>query len=90
MLERLAKDKHSSLSATLLDYIRENFYNIGPAGDKKKIAQFLEKVAKQLPSQEMPKYLHQRQILSPKHLHRTTFETLKYLQQTMLLNCLIK
>jgi hypothetical protein len=41
MLERLAKDKHSSLSATLVNCSRENFYNIGPAGDKKKIAQFL-------------------------------------------------
>jgi hypothetical protein len=27
---------------------------------------------------------------NPKHLHQTTFKTLKYLQQTMFWNCLFR
>jgi hypothetical protein len=29
-LERLARDKHSSLFRKLVDYVRKKFYNIGP------------------------------------------------------------
>jgi DNA-binding IclR family transcriptional regulator len=44
-----------------------------------KLANFL-KVAKIVAKQKMPK--------STKHLHLTTIETLKYLQQIMFINCL--
>jgi hypothetical protein len=33
MLERLARDKHSSLLQTLVNYVRKKFYNIGPRSD---------------------------------------------------------
>jgi hypothetical protein len=39
---------------------------------------------------KMSKYPHLSLIESPKHLHQTTFETLKYLQQTMHGNCLFR
>jgi hypothetical protein len=39
-------------------------------------------VMKKLPkAKEMPKFLQQR--LSPRHLHQTTFEILKHLEQTI-------
>jgi hypothetical protein len=30
MLERLARDQHSSLLQTLVNYVRKKMYNIGP------------------------------------------------------------
>jgi hypothetical protein len=44
-----------------------------------KVAQFLLKVAKTIAQQILIK----DQLESPKHQHQTTFETPKYLQQTM-------
>jgi hypothetical protein len=44
--------------------------------------QIFQKVAKQSPSPKMGKYI--QQFENPKYLHQTPFETLKYLQQTML------
>ncbi len=50
---------------------------------------------KKLPKMEPKKYLNQNiynkaQIESPKYLHQTTFETLKYLQQTIFWMCLFR
>jgi hypothetical protein len=53
--------------------------NQGDQKIREKIVKILEKLAKTVTKQ---KYLHyiKAQFKSPKHLHQTTFEPLKYLQ----------
>jgi hypothetical protein len=54
----------------------------GTQGDqkiRKKVCQIFQRIAPKVAKSKRPKYLQ-----TPKHLHQTTFETLKYLQQTML------
>jgi hypothetical protein len=52
---------------------------------EKKIAQFFKKS----PSQKGQNINNKAQFEWPKHLHQTTFETLKYLQQTSILKLII-
>ncbi len=49
-----------------------------------KIAQFLEKVAKTVAKQIMPKYPHPSSIWNP---HQPTFEAYNYWQETMFWKC---
>ncbi len=55
-----------------------------------KKAQFFKKVAKS-PSQKKENYIYYKAPFeSPKDPHQTTFEALKYFQQTMFWNCLFR
>jgi hypothetical protein len=58
---------------------------------RKKIAQFIKKSSpKSLQVKKGQNIYNKAQFESPKHHHQTTFETLKFLQQTMFLNCLFR
>jgi hypothetical protein len=48
-----------------------------------KIGQFFKKIAKMSPSLKGQNIYNKSQFEGPKHLDQTTFETLKYLQQTV-------
>ncbi len=50
---------------------------------EKKLAKFFKEEPKKLPSQKSQNINNKAQFENPKHLHQTTFKTLKYLQQTM-------
>ncbi len=50
---------------------------------------FLKKVAQTVSKAKRGQSVYNKaQFESPEHLHQTTFGNLKYLQQTMFLNCL--
>jgi hypothetical protein len=51
---------------------------------RKKIAKFFKKAQKVAKSKKGQNIYNKAQFERPKHLHQTTFETLKYLQQTIL------
>jgi hypothetical protein len=73
-LDRISVAKNATLKANV-------FYHQGDRRFGKKIAQFFKKVA-QTVSKPRPKgqnIFNKSQFESPKHLHQTTFETLKYL-----------
>ncbi len=68
--------------------VREN------QGDQKirqKIRQIFQKITQKVAeSKKDQKIYNKDQFESPKHLQQTTFQTLKYLHQTMLWNCLFR
>jgi hypothetical protein len=51
---------------------------------RKKIAKFFKKSPKSCQVKKGQNIYNKALFESPKHLHQTTFETLKYLQQTIL------
>jgi hypothetical protein len=69
-----------------------DFKTTADQGDQKvrKNCPIFRKVAQKSPSQKRQNIYNKAQFESPKHLHQTTFETLKFLQQSMFLNCLIR
>jgi hypothetical protein len=51
---------------------------------RKKICQIFQRIAQKATNSKKGQIIYNKaQFESPKHLHQTTFETLKYLQQTM-------
>jgi hypothetical protein len=59
--------------------------------EKEKNQQFFQRIAQKVAKSKKGQNIYNKaQFESPKHLHHTTFETLKYLLQTMFCNCLFK
>jgi hypothetical protein len=61
-------------------------------GDQKirKIHQIFQKITQKVAKSKKNQNMYNKaQFESPKHVRQTTFETLKYLQQTILWNCLL-
>ncbi len=51
---------------------------------RKKIRQIFQRIAQKVAKSKKGKNIYKKaQFENPKHLHQTTFKTLKYLQQTM-------
>jgi hypothetical protein len=67
-----------------INYGRNKFYDTGPRRLGKKIVKFSKNRPKSCQVKKGQNIHNKAQFGSPKHRQQTTFETLKYLQQTML------
>ncbi len=58
---------------------------------RKKICQIFKRIAQKVAKSKKAKNIYNRaHFENQKHLHQTTFKTLKYLQQIMSSNCLFR
>ncbi len=74
-----------------VNYHGKKFYNIGPRWTEYIFAQIFQKSGQScLHAKQNQSIYIKAQFEDKKHPHHTTFETLKYLQQTMFRICLFK
>ncbi len=79
----IARYKHSSLFGLVISNEGKEFYNIDARRLEKNCQIFRRIAYKVAKSKKGQNIYNKTQFQSPKHLPQTTFETLKYLQQTM-------